>query len=100
MSKESFEKLQNKYESVCEKYIQVFSKKQDVEFDGWIGGQIGGIAEFIGQYFFNFQDIVWDINSKQPKGTILQWQDDCLENAPKSINYFSYTKGLRFSDLK
>jgi hypothetical protein len=97
--------LKKQYEFVCNEYIRKFSEKQEIEFDGWIGDDIGGIASFIDQYFFNFQDIVWDINSNQPKDLILQWQDECInysiENPEQStMNYFSYCKGLRISDLK
>jgi hypothetical protein len=46
--------------------------------------------------FFNFQDIVWDINSKQPKGLIVDWYYESIENPKKSMNYYSYTKGLRY----
>ena len=91
--------LEEKYKKVCSEYIDAFCKKQDVDFDGWIGDDVGGIAEFLGQYYFNFQDIVWDVNSKQPKWLIFSWQDECLAEKTKCINYFSYTKGLRISDL-
>ena len=92
-------KLKERYEKACNDYIAEFTKKQGLEFDGWVGDEVGGIASFIDQYFFNISDIVWDINSNQSKGLILQWQDDCLESNPKFINYFSYSRGLRFSDL-
>ena len=100
MKKTPDSKLKKKYESVCNEYIKKFSKKQGIEFDYWIGDEIGGIASFISQYFFNFHDIVWDINSEQPADLILKWQDECVENAKTSLNYFSYSKGLRFTDLE
>ena len=68
------------YELVCAEYIRKFSKKQKLEFDGWVGSHIGGIAEFINQYFFNLDDIVYDINNNLPKNLIMKWQDHCLEN--------------------
>lgn len=94
--------LKTKYERICNEYIKVFSEKQGLVFDGWIGNQVGGVAEFIEEYFFNLSDIVYDINSEQPKGLILHWQDDYVENAPngRNINYYSYSKGLRYSDLQ
>ena len=92
-------KLKERYEKACNDYIAEFTKKQEIEFDGWVGDEVGGIASFIDQYFFNISDIVWDINSNQPEGLILQWQDDCLESNPKFISYFSYSRGLRYSDL-
>ena len=86
------------YELVCREYVRKFSKKQEIEFDGWVGDHIGGIAEFINQYFFNMDDIVYDINNELPKNLILEWQDHCLENSV-NFNYMSYSKGLRAKDI-
>lgn len=92
-------RLQNKYESVCNEYIDAFIKKQSMSFEGWVGDTIGGIA-LCNDFYFNFQDIVWDINSKQPKGSITDWYYQNLDAPEKSINYYSYTKGLRVSEIK
>jgi len=94
--------LKDRYEKICNEYIKIFSDKQDIQFDEWMGGIVGGVAGFISEYYFNFSDIVYDINSDQPKGLILRWQDDYLENVPngRNINYYSYSKGLRYSDLQ
>ena len=91
--------LKKQYEMVVSEYVKKFCNKQELEFEYWVGNDIGGIACFGDIFFYNFQDIVWDINSKQPKGLIIKWLYDCCENTEKSINYFSYSKGLRFSDL-
>ena len=92
--------LKKKYEFVCNEYVTKFCNKQgfDANFS-WVGNIIGGIA-YCNDFYFNFQDIVWDINSKQPKGAIADWYYENLEMPEKSINYFSYTKGLRVSELK
>ena len=96
--------LKKQYEFVCDQYIQKFSNKQGIEFDGWIGKDIGGVASFIDQYFFNLSDIIEDINGKHPKGLILEWQDDSVDynmarKDPFVINYKTYAMGLRYSDL-
>lgn len=76
-----------------------------MDFVGWLGDDIGGIV-LCGDLFLNFHDIVLDINSKQRKGTILKWYYEniegisSIEDAKNSINYYSYTKGLRVADLK
>ena len=90
-------KLQKDYEAACNAYIKAFEKKQGYKFDGWVADDVGGIAGFIEQYYFNIHDIVWDINSKCKKGLIFEWQDETLEH---NINYYSYSKGLRPKDLK
>jgi len=33
------------YNSVCNEIVQVFCDKQDMEFDGWVGGTVGGFAD-------------------------------------------------------
>lgn len=97
--KKSIIKLKREYEDACNAYALEFSDKQDMDFNGWIGNEIGGLAEFA-DMFFSMPDIVWDINSKQPKGLIIDWYNDNIDNPIKSINYFSYTKGLRIKDIK
>jgi len=87
-------KLQKSYELACNSYVKAFCKKQDMDFNGWIGNSVGGIA-LCSDFSFNLHDIVWDMNSKQPKGVIIQWYDDCLSKPKKSINYYAYTKGVR-----
>lgn len=92
--------LEKRYESVCKEYIDKFTKKQGLQFDGWVGNTVGGIAAFSDQYYFNFGDIVYDINAKCKKWLILEWQDVSIENTEKAINYYSFSKGLRHKDLK
>lgn len=86
-------KLKDKYKSVCDEYVEIFCKKQELDFEYWVANIVGDIAVY-GDYFFNFQDIVWDINSNQPKGRIIDWYNESLENPKNSINYFSYTKSI------
>jgi hypothetical protein len=88
------------YESICNEIVKMFAKKQELDFDGWVGNDVGGIAAFGGQYFFSMQDIILDLNTRQKKGFILEWQNEMVEYAmsdpPKqTINYKSYTLGLR-----
>ena len=92
--------LKKRYESICQDYIDVFCEKQEIQFDGWLGDIVGGTAWFMGQYFLNFNDIAYDVNSNQPAGLILKWQDDFIDSGVETaINYWSYSKGLRYSDL-
>jgi hypothetical protein len=91
--------LKELYESACNGYVELFSKKQGIEFDGWVGDEVGGIASFIHQYFFDISEIVYDINTNQPKGLIIEWQQDMIENGNVEINYYSYSKGLRLKDV-
>ena len=99
--------LKKQYEFVCNEYVKKFANKQGVEFDGWVADEVGVVASFISQYFFNMTDIVLDINTKQKAGLILEWQSMSVEyNLLKSesernfINYHSYIKGVRYMDLE
>lgn len=84
-------KLKEQYNFICNEYVSRFCNKQGVEFFGWVGDTVGGIA-LCSDYYLNHSDIVWDINSRQPKGLIFRWYNDCIEIPENAINYFSYTK--------
>jgi hypothetical protein len=101
----TIKKLKTDYDIICHTFVEKFAKKHDIEFDYWIGDEIGGIASFIDQYFFNISDIILDLTTNQPKYSILIWQEDELEQSmntdiPRYINYKSYTMGLRQKDLE
>jgi len=99
------ETLKIQYQNVCNEYVNRFSEKHDIEFDGWVGDEVGGIASFVSQYFFNISDIVFDIDTNQPVHLILKWQEDGVDynmfrDKSEYINYKSYTMGLRYEDLE
>lgn len=95
------------YEKNCNAIVEIFAKKQDLEFDYWIGDEVGSIAVFNDHcYFFNLSDIIIDLETDQPKSLIMKWNDDGLEfnelidySKRKYINYKSYIMGLRLEDL-
>lgn len=91
-------KLINDYNKVVQEYIDRFCEKQDLEFEFWVADQVGSIASFGDILCFNFLDIVWDINSEQPKGLIIDWAYETLDNLDYSINYYTYSKGLRYDN--
>lgn len=88
--------LQGRYEEVCGDYILLFSAKHKLDFQRWIDA-IGGIAEFENDYCFSLQDIVYDINTSQPKYLITKWQDDMIYRTipKKRCNFQSYSNGYR-----
>jgi hypothetical protein len=87
--------LKAKYESACNDYVKLFCHKQGLEFDGWAGDTVGSIA-FCSDMSFNLSDIVFDINTNQPKGLIIQWYNDSLESSEANtsgiMNYWTYSK--------
>ena len=101
--KTNTERLKLRYEFIVADYVEAFTKKHNWDFNGWIGNDIGGVAEFA-DYFFNFDVIRYDIDNNIRKSTILKWYDADLEHnqdrsEPQHINYSSYCKGLRHKDL-
>lgn len=92
-------KLISDYEQACNEIAQLFANKQGIEFCGWISDNVGGIGDFGNEYYFGIGEIVLDIKTNQPKGLIIQWQDDNVENENNFINYYSYTTGLRHKDI-
>jgi hypothetical protein len=89
--------LKAQFEAVCGKLIKAFCKKQNVDFEYWIGDIVGGTAYF-SDFYFNLDEIVHDITTEQPKGLILKWHNQKCEH-DQYINYYSYTMGLRWDML-
>ncbi len=87
--------IEKRYNAIVQEYIDKFCKKQDVRFEFWVAELVGEIACFGDVLYFNFSDIVFDINTKQPKGKIIDWVYYNLELEDKSLNYSSYCKGYR-----
>jgi hypothetical protein len=73
------QELNRQHEFVCNEWVQKFCNKQQIDFGGWVGDEIGGIASFDNQYFFNLSDIVLDLKTKQPNGQILAWLNDGVD---------------------
>ena len=95
--------LKKKFENIVNEYIAEFVAKHEYEFAYWVGGQVGGMASFIDQYFLTLEDIRYDIDNDIPSPTIFRWQDYVVEwmiRLPElhSINLKSYCMGARYSD--
>ena len=97
-SRVTVKSLERKYSNVCFEIVEKFCVKQDVEFGGWVAGHVGEVAH-ISDFTLNFSDICYDLFSKQPVGLIFTWDYDGIDNSPKYINYPSYSKGLRYSQI-
>lgn len=90
----SIQKSKAKLEEAIQEYIDAFSKKQDMDFDGWVADINGSIAQF-GDYCFNFEDIRLDLEQKTKKWRILEWHDEQLDKhlaGEDWINYYSWLK--------
>jgi hypothetical protein len=99
MTEKEIKKLKKQYDNICNTYVKIFCEKQDMDFEGWVGNDVGSIA-CCNDFFFDLHDIILDIDTNQEEGYIINWYYDNLEIEDKNINYYSYIKGLRIKDLK
>ena len=102
----NLELLQTRYKRAVKDYIEFFEEKEEMEFEGWVADQWGGVA-FVSDYTIDFLDIKYSIDHELDAGFILQWMNDSVEDAmgrevgdSRNINLSSYHKGLRYTDLK
>jgi len=97
-------KLKANYEVTVQAYIDYFCKKEDLEFDGWIGATIGELA-YINDYLLDFNDIRLSVDLDMPVGVIIEWNDSSIEYALDNdlsdyqINLHSYFNGMRYEHL-
>lgn len=88
------------YSKVCNEIVREFAKKHNMDFNGWIGNETGGVASFSDSYYFDLADIIHDIKTSQKKWFIVKWQEDSVEAHFKgiadTINYKSYCMGYRY----
>lgn len=95
--------LKSRYEAICEEYRKLFLEKQgfDAENCYWVADEVGGVLSCNEEYYFNIDEIRYDIDNDIEVGLILQAQDDFMDARYKNdttphINYKNYVKGLRY----
>ena len=96
--------LYRELRDVLSAYIRLFEEKHDVKLQYAVDDNIMGVLDFGYVYFFNAADVVFDIDHDLPKGLILQWAKDSVDDSKnptrQTINLHSYAMGLRFEDLR
>lgn len=90
MGKTNMTTLESNYNQSVMDIIEAFEFKHEVEFDGWVGNDVGEVAEF-NDCFFNFTDVKRDIFKDAPLNSIWDW----YYGDNKKINYQSYLMGYR-----
>ena len=95
---EKMARLKFDYEQAVKNYVEFFCIKQQLEFDYWVADQIGTVANF-GDYWFNLEDIRYDIDKEIDANTIMEWQNYAVEHESK-VNYSSYVAGARWNQLR
>lgn len=94
--------LRKQLETVAKNYIRKFEKAHGVEFDFAGNDDLIGVL-FFGDYFFSFENIVFDVDNKLPVRLIFEWHDAQIESDMKgsvqNINLPSYAMGARFDAI-
>lgn len=96
--------LYRELRDVLSAYIQMFEDKHEVDMQYSVDDELIGELCFGDAYFFHIADVVYDIDHDLPKGLILQWAEDSVDDSKnptrQTINLHSYAQGLRFEDLR
>lgn len=96
--------LRKELEEILKSYIRKFEDKHEIEMQYAVDDNITGVLDFGDIYFFDITDVIYDIDHDLPKGLILQWAEDSVDDSKnptrQTINLHSYAKGLRYEDLK
>lgn len=72
----------DRFESACEEIAKSFADIHDVEFNGWLHGEVGNKAVF-GKDAISFLDVVYDTKTEQPQNVIWKFQDSNEDNYAK-----------------
>ena len=86
------------FEYAARNLIKEFCRKQDLQFE-FENSDIEAGVVCLSDYFFNIEDIYYDMKHNKPKGKILQWYDYRLIHN-SNINYRSYCMGMREELIK
>lgn len=88
--------LSERFESVCDEYMEKFCLKHDLSmYYDWVGKNVGGVVT-IGDYFINFDDIRLDIDTNAPEPCFFKWYDVALDYVTEHgttegcVNYKTY----------
>lgn len=87
-------KLFENFAKACEDYIRAFEEKHETMLEYWV--ELGEVA-CMGDRFYNFCDIRYDIDNGVKVGEIEEWDDYCVTlcelECTKKINFRSWVKG-------
>jgi len=83
------ERLKQDLEDAISVYVAIFCKKHDLSFEGWAGDKSGEIGQF-GDYYFDFSQIRYDLETDQPKDNLIKWYDYSLELAMQQKTFMNY----------
>lgn len=99
--------MKNKYDLVCSAYVNTFADILGIEFDNWVGDNVGEVANFSDDSFYSFEIVKYFVDNAIDADTIQDWYDYTLEFGehiyfnPKAYvglknAYIDYFNGLGF----
>lgn len=86
------------YEDACRQYAKAFADKHEMYYsdDDWVAGDFGTILN-LGDYYFNFQEIKYDVDNMIDKDEIIKYYDYSLRahslGFERIMNYENWCKG-------
>lgn len=86
------------YDDACRQYAKVFAEKHGMFYsdDDWVAGDFGTILN-LGDYYFNFQEIKYDVDNMIDKDEIIKYYDYSLRahslGFERIMNYENWCKG-------
>lgn len=69
--------LKQNYEQACNDYLKAFCDMYELQYEGdeaWVARQHGTLA-YIGDYYFNFDDIRLCVDRRIPWNEVISWYD-------------------------
>ncbi|MFJ1411716.1 hypothetical protein [Capnocytophaga canimorsus] len=96
------ETILHNFEKASIALVEAFAEKQDLDFEHFIGDDPAEAISFSCEITFSLNEIWHDLATNQPKGLIMEWFYENLEQYYKGskdyINYYSWTMGKRYED--
>lgn len=89
--------LKENYENACNEYLNAFCSTYELQYekDAWVAGDVGTIA-LIGDYYIDFQDMMYMLNNNIAFDEWLRWYDYSLDAHDLGLdvpNFPSWCKG-------
>lgn len=97
MNKAHIQLLKENYEKDCNEYLKAFCSTYELQYeeDAWVAGDVGTIA-LIGDYYINFQNMMYMLDNGVAFEVWLRWYDYCLDAHELGLdvpNFQSWHKG-------
>ena len=87
MNKAHIKLLKENYENACNEYLKAFCYQYELQFeeDAWVAGDVGTIA-LIGDYYIDFQNMMYMLDNDIAFEEWLRWYDYCLDAHDLGLN--------------